>query len=1681
MLSERLPTVENACSFEEGTSSMDPGYPVAKLSESLQSCEPFSVTEEDHCKGSVMVDVSGTEVLVGDFKSFSIKSPEMRDDERQDKLDDPSKLKGSDATSLSTPRRSVRVTKSSQKTRARKAAKRKGKTVVEKPFLDSVLLNVARKRRSYFCKPSCSSVWGSLDIAQMFVESAVVDSRQSEQTQTRKARGFRIKGKHNKNQASATSQSSKEKNNGSSGRIRLKIKLGKEGSQSCVLNMVSITDNGLGSCWGTSSEVHKLDDVSQKGLKEERPGINGFQCCDGNLEKVGILSDAPNLGVCEKSAVVVADNHERSSSQTEIEGLGVATDNRYVDPGTSPHSEIVNLIPEARVNGKVQEDLHDVLISSSAYVPFGDITRLHLPQGSSKKEKRRDKLPHADGFNSGDRLPSPEINKASALEKQGQGEKIGDGFYSSEASMSTMTAIVSGNTSSSEGFSTEPLPSSKISDEITCVNLKTGSGTEDDLCLRLGDEHGSPESGISEKMLPCPKIKGGKHLKSSKSRGVRRTRSEVSESHRKGRGNASRKKGNPLKSIDKKNTTDSNGGCDGVFCEVDNHPEIGNHPSDYVGKSKIGDESTRRGIFNLELLPRNGEHYQPAHNAWVRCDDCLKWRRIPASLADSIEETNCKWTCKDNMDEGFANCSIPQEKSNAEINAELEISDASCEEDTSDAGLNFKRLEPKHSTVHQDSSWRLIKSNLFLHRSRKTQTIDEIMVCHCKLPPDGKMGCGDGCLNRMLNIECVQGTCPCGELCSNQQFQKRKYAKLKWFRCGKKGYGLQLLEDVSKGQFLIEYVGEVLDMQAYEARQQEYASKGHKHFYFMTLNGSEVIDACAKGNLGRFINHSCEPNCRTEKWMVNGEVCIGLFALRDMKKGEEVTFDYNYVRVFGAAAKKCACGSSQCRGFIGGNPLNTEVIVPGDSDEEYPEPVMVYEDGEIDDYLKSLIPMNIPSNGVKMRIAENVLTSTDKVGELATGVGHLENAPEIQTADILVKDQNETDKSGMDVPQLGITADISPSKSASDTKLQEKTYYLIDDESSKTISDVQQEFVQRSDTSSLTVISGKSLSETVDTKKKFDTIENKRASMSRPLMKTPRLPSSVKKGKLRSNSVNVEKPEMAINKSHLPPSKCKKIMDGLLYGRFEAVEEKLNELLDVDGGINKRKDAPKGYLKLLLLTATSGGSGNGEAIQSNRDLSMILDALLKTKSRMVLVDIINKNGLQMLHNMMKKYRRDFNKIPILRKLLKVLEYLATREILTLEHINSGPPCPGMESFRESILKLTDHDDKQVHQIARNFRDKWIPKPARKSSCMDRSDGRVEHHRAGSNCNRCSTSQNHWRDQSVKNSEAINCIKQSVTTNSVDGTTSEACLAPSSSDIPNSMTRTRKRKSRWDQPAETNSEDRSQHKEPKVQPGLLDDIHGSVQGVSQCIGRKAEDGEQNMDEDVPPGFSPRNQPGIPNTPLVTSNIHQEHAACANSHNEVVMGHPQGRFMNRLAVSYGIPLTVARQFGVPKSENLESWIVAPGVPFQPFPPLPPYPRDKREPPTCAGNNSMASIEPAEKGEWDSQYSDRNTPSTSGAGAPNVEIRDANNQHNFRRVGGCYSLGRRYFRQQKWNNSKLAPPWIRNRNGWGNNLRNGMYGRDMETLTKGIKDPSSSGDISTEMRSACNTFQHYPQQQN
>jgi len=77
-----------------------------------------------------------------------------------------------------------------------------------------------------------------------------------------------------------------------------------------------------------------------------------------------------------------------------------------------------------------------------------------------------------------------------------------------------------------------------------------------------------------------------------------------------------------------------------------------------------------------------------------------------------------------------------------------------------------------------------------------------------------------------------------------------------------------------------------------------------------------MIDAGPRGNMARFINHSCDPNCYTEPWIVNGDKRIGIFSQRDIEKGEEFTYNYQFQQ-FGKGKTKCLCGAENCTGFLG--------------------------------------------------------------------------------------------------------------------------------------------------------------------------------------------------------------------------------------------------------------------------------------------------------------------------------------------------------------------------------------------------------------------------------------------------------------------------------------------------------------------------------------------------------------------------------------------------------------------------------------------------------------------------------------------------------------------------------------------------------------------------------------------
>ncbi|KAI3624345.1 hypothetical protein CBS14141_002773 [Malassezia furfur] len=174
--------------------------------------------------------------------------------------------------------------------------------------------------------------------------------------------------------------------------------------------------------------------------------------------------------------------------------------------------------------------------------------------------------------------------------------------------------------------------------------------------------------------------------------------------------------------------------------------------------------------------------------------------------------------------------------------------------------------------------------------------------------------------------QCDPATGDCGEQCMNRMMQI----------CGKRGLGLRTPVPVRKGTFLGEYCGELIDLPEAARRVHEHYERT-QNYYFVDYNtwAGELLDAGLRGNKIRFVNHSCEPNCKMEKWLVSGseqdhtaEFQLGLFALRDIEAGEELSYNYGWsaFRPIDVASgeegeaytpMRCFCGAPSCTGWLG--------------------------------------------------------------------------------------------------------------------------------------------------------------------------------------------------------------------------------------------------------------------------------------------------------------------------------------------------------------------------------------------------------------------------------------------------------------------------------------------------------------------------------------------------------------------------------------------------------------------------------------------------------------------------------------------------------------------------------------------------------------------------------------------
>uniref|UniRef100_A0A8C2XCE9 Histone-lysine N-methyltransferase, H3 lysine-36 specific n=1 Tax=Cyclopterus lumpus TaxID=8103 RepID=A0A8C2XCE9_CYCLU len=238
------------------------------------------------------------------------------------------------------------------------------------------------------------------------------------------------------------------------------------------------------------------------------------------------------------------------------------------------------------------------------------------------------------------------------------------------------------------------------------------------------------------------------------------------------------------------------------------------------------------------------------------------------------------------------------------------------------AEKEMKQLQEDRKNDKKPPPYRHIKVNRPIGKVQIfTADLSEIPRCNCKASEENPCGIDSECINRMLMYECHPQVCAAGERCQNQAFTKRQYTPVEIFRTLSRGWGLVGLSDIKKGAFVSEYVGEMIDEEECRARIRHAQENDICNFYMLTLNKDRIIDAGPKGNQARFMNHCCQPNCETQKWTVNGDTRVGLFALQDIPLGVELNFNYN-LECLGNGKTACKCGAPNCSGFLGVRPKN---------------------------------------------------------------------------------------------------------------------------------------------------------------------------------------------------------------------------------------------------------------------------------------------------------------------------------------------------------------------------------------------------------------------------------------------------------------------------------------------------------------------------------------------------------------------------------------------------------------------------------------------------------------------------------------------------------------------------------------------------------------------------------------
>jgi len=199
-------------------------------------------------------------------------------------------------------------------------------------------------------------------------------------------------------------------------------------------------------------------------------------------------------------------------------------------------------------------------------------------------------------------------------------------------------------------------------------------------------------------------------------------------------------------------------------------------------------------------------------------------------------------------------------------------------------------------------------------------------ICTCKCAYK------DGCVKDIYLTECsppvleCNSNCSCSKKCPNRLTQTLGRLSLSIFQTEGKGLGVETEISVPFGTYIGEYVGEIISTAEASARLAAITESCYIVQYREHLSDGRImttnVDATNKGNMTRFINHSCDPNAAMIPVRVDSVLPrLCMFTSRAVPAGEELCFSYLGKKASSSEAshvgcKRCLCGSSNCIGFL---------------------------------------------------------------------------------------------------------------------------------------------------------------------------------------------------------------------------------------------------------------------------------------------------------------------------------------------------------------------------------------------------------------------------------------------------------------------------------------------------------------------------------------------------------------------------------------------------------------------------------------------------------------------------------------------------------------------------------------------------------------------------------------------